>query len=266
MNSPGAGQLIIPRILVAFFILIWWILIIYLSSALPAVHFTMLGQFDHARAIADHQWLLNIPSIYFFAMYDSYVNAVESNKLFDWEQAKFLKKEYQCKFFPMPFNEKQKQGGKMYIVSTFDHSIRLETAITAIEMKGIPKEDILAVPLNKSKEDRMLFDQMNYSDNLSMLDLAMILATTFALFGLIYGFLLYWGPVIWALIGTVFGAGVGVLIKLWITRGHLKKQATQHPSVVLLVSCKENQMNMVQDTLWSNFAPGVSKLNFADEK
>jgi hypothetical protein len=266
MISPGVGQLLIHRIVVAFFILIWWIVVVYMSNALLAIHFSLLGQFDQARAIADHQWLLNIPSLYFFSIYDAYVNTVESNKLFDWEQSKFLKKEYQCRFFPMPFHERQKQGDKMYIVSTFEHSIKLETAITAMEMNGIPKEDILAVPLDKKDEVRKLFDQMHYSDSRTLLDLMMISATTFALFGLIYGFLLYWGPVIWALIGTIFGAGVGLLIKLWTTRGRLKKQAAQQPSVVLLVSCKENQMDMVQNTLWANFALGVSKLKFADDK
>lgn len=266
MISPGVGQLIIHRILVAFFILIWWIVVIYYSKALPAIHFTMLGQFEYARAIADHQWLLNIPSLYFFSIYDAYVNTVESNKLFDWEQSKFLKREYQSKFFSMPFNEKHRQGDTMYIVSAFDYSVKLETAITALEMNGVPKENILAVPLNRRREDRLLFDRMQYSDGLSMLDLTMILATTFALFGLIYGFLLYWGPVIWALIGTVFGAGVGILIKLYTTGKQLKKKEKQQPSVFLLITCKKNQMEMVQNTLWANFALGVSRLEFGDDQ
>ena len=42
---PGAGQLSINRILSAFFILVWWIVIVYYSSVLPAVHYTVLGDF-----------------------------------------------------------------------------------------------------------------------------------------------------------------------------------------------------------------------------
>ncbi len=46
----------------------------------------------------------------------------------------------------------------MYIVSTFEHSIYLELAITAIQTKGIAKENILTIPLDKKGEERNLFD------------------------------------------------------------------------------------------------------------
>ncbi|GEM_PF-5166338 len=36
----------------------------------------------------------------------------------------------------------------MYIISTFDHSNYLELAITAIQMKGITKENILGVSMD----------------------------------------------------------------------------------------------------------------------
>jgi hypothetical protein len=103
---PGLGQLIIHRILVAFFLLFWWIVVIYFSNVLPAIHYTLLGMFDQAKAVVNPQWLLNIPSIYFFSAYDAYINTVESNKLFEWEQAKFLKRNYQCHSFPMPVYKK----------------------------------------------------------------------------------------------------------------------------------------------------------------
>jgi fructokinase len=96
----------------------------------------------------------------------------------------------------------------MYIVSTFEHSVKLETAVTAVEMKGIPKEKILAVPLDNRNEDRMLFDRMHYSDSISMFDVPMITAAIFGLLGLIYGFLLTWGPVLWGIIGTGVGGGL----------------------------------------------------------
>lgn len=259
--SPGTGQLILHRIVVAFFLLIWWIVVAYFSRLLPAIQYTMLGQFSDARAVLDPQWALNIPSLYFFALYDAYVNTVCSNKLFDWEQAKFLKRDYQSRLFPMPFRGKLKRGDQMYIVSTFEHDIRLETAITAIEMQGIPKADILAVSMDKKNEDRVLFDRIHYSDGVSMLDLPVIMATVFSLFGFIYGFILHWGPVIWAIIGTAFGFGAGLLIKLYTTRKQKERKMAEAPGVVLLIACKESQMDMVQETLWANYAIGVSKLS-----
>ena len=103
MLAPGAGQLINHRMVLAFFLIGWWAAIIYFSRVLPAIHYTMYGMFDEAAAVVSPQWLLNIPSIYFFGIYDAYVDTVESNKLFDWEQGKFLRRQYQTASFPVPF-------------------------------------------------------------------------------------------------------------------------------------------------------------------
>lgn len=135
--------------------------------------------------------MLNIPSVYFFGMYDAYVNTVENNKLFRWDQIKFFKRHYQSSKFIMPFNKKGKGDG-MNIVSTFDHSVYLELAIMAIQMKGIKKENIIAVPIDKRGEDRMLFDSIHSSDGLSLFDLPAILACIFLIIGGVYGFILKW--------------------------------------------------------------------------
>ena len=106
MLAPGLGQLINHRLIVAFFLIGWWGVIIYFSRVLSAIHYTMLGQFAEAAAVVDPHWLLNIPSVYFFGIYDAYVDTVESNKLFNWEQGKFLRQQYQSASFPMPFHNK----------------------------------------------------------------------------------------------------------------------------------------------------------------
>ena len=79
MLSPGVGQLSIQRIMVAFFIIPWWIAVVYYSKLLPAIHFTALFQFDIVKEVANKQWILNVPSFLFFPIYDAYVNTVESN-------------------------------------------------------------------------------------------------------------------------------------------------------------------------------------------
>jgi hypothetical protein len=257
---PGAGQLSIHRILAAFFIMIWWIVIMYYSKVMPAIQYTFVGNFAQAKSVINAQWLLNIPSIYFFALYDAYINTVESNKLFDWEQAKFLKRDYQNSTFRMPF--KKSRGDYMYIISTFEHSIFLESAISAIQMKGIDKEDILAVPMDTRGEERKLFDSIHQSDGLSLLDLPFILGSLFMLFGGIYGFILTWGPILWGLIGLALGLGLGFAIKLFIVKkfssGRMNKNKASE--VVLINQCKEPQMEIVKDLLWANHALGVRKL------
>jgi hypothetical protein len=227
--TPGTGQLIIHRIVVAFFLMTWWVVIVYNANLLPAIYNTALGQFDLAKNIADKQWILNIPSIVSFSIYDAYVNTVESNKLFEWEQSKYLKKEYQNRLFQMPFMQKQEWERSMYVVSNFEHSMKVETAISALQMGGIPKKDILAVPLDKQNEGRLLLDRTHSSDNVSTMDVPIILAALFSLFGIIYGFLLQWGPIIWALIGTTVGFGLGVLLKLLSARKRKEKLRVNCP-------------------------------------
>ena len=262
--TPGTGQLIIHRIVVAFFLMAWWIVIVYYSNLLPVIYNTSIGQFGIAKELADKQWILNIPSIVSFSIYDAYVNTVESNKLFEWEQSKYLKKEFQNTRFQMPFKPRQERGHAMYEVSNFERTIKVESAISSLMMLGILKEDILAVPLDKQNEGRLLLDRTHSSDNRSTLDFPIILAALFSLFGIIYGFLLQWGPIIWALIGTTIGFGLGVLLKLIFSHKRNGKVHAELPDVVLLIACADTQLDMVQNLLWNNGALGVSRLCLDD--
>ncbi|MDF2674384.1 MAG: hypothetical protein K0R09_2652 [Clostridiales bacterium] len=258
---PGAGQLYIHRLITAIFVVVWWIIICYNSKLLPAFHYTFLGDFKQAKAVLDMQWFLNIPSVYFFAVYDAYINTAENNKLFDWEQSKFLKRQYENSNFIMPFR-KNIRGDKVYIVSTFDHSIYLELAITAIQMKGINKENIMAISMDQKSEKVMFFDSIHSSDGLSLFDLPAILAVIGGIFGGIYGFVLKWGPLLWGLIAIFAGFSIGLIIKLIITKKYSDRQKDKRGTeVVLLIECMESQAEMVKDMLWAHKALGVRKLN-----
>ena len=149
----------------------------------------------------------------------------------------------------------------MYAVAAFDHTVKIEMALTSIEMSGIPKQNILAVPLDTRAPAPVLFDRMHSSDSRSLLDVPMILAALFALFGLIYGYLLAWGPVLWALIGTGAGFCLGLAFKLLFQKKRVTKSEKAAPAVVVMVCCSDTQLQMVQDTLWAHSALGVAKLD-----
>lgn len=260
MVMPGLGQLTINRLITAFFMLIWSIVIVYQSNLLPAVHETFVGNFAYGKSLLNVQWFLNIPSVYFYTAYDAYVNTVEGNKLFDREQASYFSRRYQSRNFAMP-SIKMSGSGSMYVVSTFKHSIMLEQAITAMEQKGIARDNILAVSLDKRNEKQKLFDSMHESDGISILDVPFILGAFLALMGAIYGFNFHLGPLLWGIIGFVAGAALGLVIKLILNWKHTRYRSQhQNPEVVLIVECGENQADAVKDLLWEHDAMGVRKL------
>ena len=100
--APGLGHLYTHRIPTSFYTLMWWMIIAYMGHLLECIHLTAVGDFTGAIAVADIEWLPFLPSIYTFSVYDSYVNTVEYNRLFDQEQQRFIIDNYQNSNFPMP--------------------------------------------------------------------------------------------------------------------------------------------------------------------
>ncbi|MCF8568142.1 hypothetical protein LLE49_25795 [Alicyclobacillus tolerans] len=96
---PGLGQLHIHRILLAFFSLVWGIVFLYQSRLLEAVQLLFLGDVKMSTQVLNPEWLLFMPSVWGFVVYDAYINTVENNKLFEYEQRAFLKKNYQSRNF-----------------------------------------------------------------------------------------------------------------------------------------------------------------------
>ena len=103
MILPGLGHFYIRRVLTSFIIVVAWMISIRLSHALDAIYFTLYGEFTRAINVVNYQWLLFLPSIYGFSLYDSYITTVEYNKLFKYEQRNFLREYYQSFNFNMPF-------------------------------------------------------------------------------------------------------------------------------------------------------------------
>lgn len=156
----------------------------------------------------------------------------------------------------------------MFVAATFDYSLYLELAITDLEKRGIPRENIGGIPLDRRIEERKLLDTIHRSDGISLFDGAAALATVFMLFGAIYGFILKWGPILWGLIGFFFGAALGLAIDLLVDkiRSYKDKKRTKDksPEIVLLVKCEESQYEMVQKVLWDNLALGVGIFKLRD--
>ncbi|WP_163528969.1 lipopolysaccharide assembly protein LapA domain-containing protein [Halobacillus ihumii] len=152
----------------------------------------------------------------------------------------------------------------MYLMSTFEHSTYLELAISALEMKKIPKESILAIPLNNRTENRRLLDTIHHSDGISLFDLGAALGTGFSVIGASIGFRLDWGPIVWGIIAAIVGFVIGVLISLWFNTKKRKKQRKlrgKTSELILIIYCDEEKIEMVEEILWDNLALGVATLD-----
>jgi hypothetical protein len=138
----------------------------------------------------------------------------------------------------------------MLVIATFENSIFIELAITALQQKGILKENILAAPLDKRTEPRQLFDTIHQADGFSMFDGAAILGTCFMLLGAIYGYVLKWGPIIWGIIGALSGILIGFLIKYFMLKKTKMGRKNITSEIVLMIRCEEYQWEDVEKILW----------------
>nr|WP_275422908.1 hypothetical protein [Paenibacillus mucilaginosus] len=136
--------------------------------------------------------------------------------------------------------------------------------MTALEMEGVPRQRVMAVPLDQRREPGALFDSLHKADGFAMMDASAILGTCLMLLGSIYGYMLAWGPIIWGIIGALTGIAIGFGLKwLYLRRiGFGTRNITSE--VVLLIDCPEQKCETVEKLLWEHMALGVAKL--AQEK
>ena len=258
MVLPGLGHMYSLRMLTGYFLIGFTLISAYLSRLLEGIHFTFLGDFSQATAILDPQWLLFLPSIYLYAVHESYSSVVELNKIFDVEQREFLQKRYQNFTLELPFL-KTKESAEALITATFDHSSFVELAVTELEDKGIEKEKILAIPLvQENDKDFAILDTIHRADGISIIDTAGVTGTIGMTLGVIYGFIWTWGPMIWGLIGLTGGIASGLILDYLLTKRKLGVHRKDKSSeLVLIVSCDKKNSDMVEKVLRDNTALGV---------
>src|SRR5699024_12614431 len=71
--APGLGQLYIHRVFTAFIGVGATIGIFYFSNFFEAVALVIVGDVQQATSVLDPEWLLFLPSIYGFGIYDAYI-------------------------------------------------------------------------------------------------------------------------------------------------------------------------------------------------
>lgn len=257
---PGLGHMYVLRMATGYFLIVFWFVCAYYSRIFEVIQFTFMGEFSQAIAVADPQWLIFMPSIYGYAVYEAYSSTVEMNKIFDIELGEYLEKRYQMFALTLPMIQKE-QAVEVLIVATFDYSQFVELAITELEEKGIAKEKILAIPLVQEDKNFAILDTIHRADGVSIFDTASVLATAGMTLGVIYGFIWVWGPIIWGLIGLIGGAMVGFILDYILTKRKLStKRKEKVAELVLIVSCETGQKDLVEKVLRDNTAFGVGQV------
>ncbi|GGE52378.1 hypothetical protein GCM10011391_34060 [Pullulanibacillus camelliae] len=94
---PSVGQLYLNQIISAFFTLVVTVIFVHYSHFIEGIHYILQGNIPKSTAVMDKQWLLYMPSLYLFNIFETYMNVIENNKLFKTEQRLFLKRAYQTK-------------------------------------------------------------------------------------------------------------------------------------------------------------------------
>lgn len=123
------------------------------------------------------------------------------------------------------------------IVATFEHSPFVEMAIHDLGELGVPPRNIVALPLENLESQVNIVDSIHRVDGRSILDGAMMGGTILAVLGAIYGFVLYWGPVIWGLLGLAGGFFLGLIIELALNKKKLKLSSSRKSEVIIEVTC-----------------------------
>jgi len=108
-----------------------------------------------------------------------------------------------------------------------------------------------------------LFDTIHRADGMSTFDLPTIVGTILMLFGVMWGFLWQWGPILWGLIGLFVGGAMGFAIKYFYYRIYARKQPPtgKTTEVVLIVSCLRTEAEMVERVLSGHLALSVGRSN-----
>jgi hypothetical protein len=147
----------------------------------------------------------------------------------------------------------------MVVVSLFEHSLKLELAISELEQHNISKESILAKPVNKTSQEKKYLDPYN-ADGLNLFLVSMI-GMILMLLGAIYGFVLFIGPVLCALIGLAAGAAIGFIIdyiyKEFIRKKKIRKNIAD---VLLLIKVEDEKLEMVEEILRRHHALGMVRI------
>lgn len=137
----------------------------------------------------------------------------------------------------------------MHVFVGFESNQYVEMAINDILKYGVYEENIVFVEMENQEKQRVLLDNINYSDGRSFSDMVASLGTIGMLLGVIYGSVVYVGPVAMGLLGLVSGGLLGYFFDRRKEKKVLAKRTKEiNLKILLIIKChtKEQQKDVIE--------------------
>ncbi|MBM7865276.1 hypothetical protein [Heliomicrobium gestii] len=120
----------------------------------------------------------------------------------------------------------------------FKTSLKTELGIYALQENGFHGDQVRVVPLDAAvKATPRVIDTMYKSDGLSLFDGMTMSATIGMLLGVIFGSVVYIGPVALGIIGFLLGAGIGYLIDKKLGQNVRHNDCGPSGEIIISVAC-----------------------------
>lgn len=151
----------------------------------------------------------------------------------------------------------------MYIIATYHHSLNLELAVARLEAQGLGKANIMAVPLQCQRTSVHILDSMQDADGIGLIGGSLAFGTVTMVLATIYGFVWYWGPIVWGLIGLFGGTGLWLTGSIIFLKRKLRKTVacnTGFGQTVLIIRCEPSELQAVKNILSDNMAQAIGIL------
>ena len=149
------------------------------------------------------------------------------------------------------------------IYGLFRPSLALELGINKLKEKGFAGEKLAVIvldPLTTGKQT--LLDSMYSADGMSLVDGIALAASIGMVFGVIYGSVVYIGPIALGLIGMVVGGGVGYLLDRMIHKKKKREHNAPSGEIIVAVSCRsEEEATQAQSVMKEHQAVALGQLS-----
>ncbi|WP_248930345.1 hypothetical protein [Paenibacillus hamazuiensis] len=137
----------------------------------------------------------------------------------------------------------------MYLICTFHHSFELEILLRDLEKIGVGRDQILAIPLH---QDMMQMRKITATSTggANILDIPLAIGTACMLLGVIYGYVLVWGPILWGLIGLVGGTLLTLLVHYLISKSkQAKEPGLDKSEVIVMVNFPTYRLDRMREVI-----------------